>query len=312
MNIAYACDDNYVIHTGISLISLFKNNEDAEEINIYLISVNISDRNIDEIRTIVTQYGRTLFIVPFEKLCPKLKLGSVGRHIKTVYAKLFFGNLTNVEKIIYLDSDVIINGSLREMFETDLKDNYFGCVAVMTKDYCRLLGLPENQPFYNDGVAIVNVKKLKQDDMENKFLDFINSYDGNPPVLSEGTMNVVCRYKILTIHPKFNSVTAFFMYNGKECRILSGENDYYKDELLKEAKERPVVIHYLAGWMKRPWEIGCIHPFKDLYSNYKSMSVWRDVPLVDKKYPLKITLVKVLSKMLPIKWFVWLRDLKNG
>lgn len=301
MKIAYACDNNYISHTGISIQSLLANNTDIEELIIYLISVNISDDNINRINSIVHDYKRELIVIPFKKLCPNLKLSSVGRHIETVYAKLFFGNLEDVDKIIYLDSDIIINGSLREMWDTDLENNYFGLVKTITKDYSEKLGLSVFEPFYNDGVAIVNAKLLRDDQMEREFLQFIDYHHGNPPVLSEGTINVVCKGRIKTIHPKFNFGSALLMYKNHSLNVLANEKEFYSAIVLNEARSQPVVIHYLAGWYKRPWESGCSHPLKNKYLEVKAKSVWKDEPLKDKQLSMKLKFLKFVSSIFPIE-----------
>lgn len=301
MNIAYACDNNYIIHTGISVLSLLENNRSESNITIYLISVNINQENINKIKEIIDSYKRNLIVIPFKELCPNLKLSNVGRHIETVYAKLFFGNIKEVDKIIYLDSDVIINDSLSEMWSIDLDNNYFGLVKTTSKDSLPFLGLEKTHEFYNDGVAIVNAKKLREDSMINKFLTFIEKYNGNPPVLSEGTINVVCKDSILKIHPKFNYLTVFSMFKNKSLSVISNESEYYPDKVIDEARNKPVVIHYLAGWFNRPWEIGCSHPLKNEYLKYKSISVWKEVPLVKKQVPKKLLFLKYISKCLPIK-----------
>ncbi len=299
LNIAYACDNNYISHTGISLLSLLENNQTFAEISIFVISVGISSENIVHLQNIVDDYKRKLIVIPFEILCPDLKLSNVGRHIETVYAKLFFGNLQECDKIIYLDSDTIIKSSLEEMWSIDLEDNYFGLVKTVTKDYSEMLGLPTTEVFYNDGIAIVNASKLRKDNMQKEFLKFIESYNGNPPVLSEGTINVVCKNKIKTIHPKFNFGSSFFMLKNKELNVISNEEEYYPEHVLNEARKNPVVIHYLAGWFKRPWEIGCTHPLKHEYLNYKKKTIWKDDELIAKKLPLKFAFLKLLSALLP-------------
>lgn len=301
INVAYACDDNYLPHTGISILSLLDHNQLIDELDIYLISVNISKVNITEIQNIVDRFNRKLIVIPFKELCPGLKLSALGRHIETVYAKLFFGNIADVDKIIYLDSDVIINGSLLEMWEVDLGENYFGLVKTVTKSYSQSLGLEITDVFYNDGVAIVNTSKLRSDYMQEKFINFIDLYNGNPPVLSEGTINVVCKNRIKTIHPKFNLGSSFLMYNSKDLNIISNEVEYYPNKVIEEALLKPVVIHYLTGWFKRPWEIGCTHPFKAKYLDYKAKTIWKDSKLVYKTLPLKLKSLKILSSFMSIR-----------
>ena len=45
MNILYTCDDNYVWLMGISVISLFENNQNINEITVYLLGEKVKDKN---------------------------------------------------------------------------------------------------------------------------------------------------------------------------------------------------------------------------------------------------------------------------
>lgn len=308
MNIAYSCNDAYISQTGISIISLLENNKNLDKIDIYIIAKDMSIISIDLLKEIVCGYRRRLIILPFDQVCSKLNIQKTGRHIETVYAKLFFGNIPEIDKIFYLDSDTIITGSLQSLWDISLEDHHFGCVKTITKDACRKLCLSEKQDFYNDGVAMVNVRALRRHKMEDKFLKFIASYDGNPPFLSEGVINVVCKGKIKALVPKYNFLSGFLMFSNKEIRRLARQpNNFYSDDELDEARKKPIVIHYLAGWFKRPWESGCTHPLKDYYYKYKQMSPWKEQPLIYKKQPFKIKILKIAFKSFPIDAILFLR-----
>ena len=104
LNIAYSCNDAYVPHTGISIISLLENNKSFENINIYFIEKDVKQDSINLLESVVKCYNRNFIVVPFNEIASKLKVNTLGRHIETVYAKLFFVNLIGIDKILYLDS----------------------------------------------------------------------------------------------------------------------------------------------------------------------------------------------------------------
>lgn len=309
VNVAYSCNEAYIQHTGISIISLLENNKDIKDLCIYFISKDVSEESIKILKAIVSDYTNSRFIViPFEQICARLEISNVGRHIETIYAKLFFGNIKGVDKIYYLDSDVIINGSIIDVWNINLGSNFYGCVKITTKDYCKELGLFEKDDFFNDGVALVNVRSLREENMEEKFLAFIDKYKGNPPVLSEGTINVVCKNRIMAIKPKYNLSSGFLMFKNSDLRKIARQEDtFYTDKELEEAKADPVVIHYLTGWYKRPWEIGCTHPLKGYYEKYKAMSPWKNEPLKPKELPIKLRIIKTLYQIFPVDVVLFMR-----
>ena len=57
MNIVYSSSDSFSPIAGVSVVSLLKNNRDAENITIYLIDNNISDENKARFEKLVSEYG---------------------------------------------------------------------------------------------------------------------------------------------------------------------------------------------------------------------------------------------------------------
>ena len=49
MNVMYASDDNYAWLMGISMISLFENNKESTEINVYLFSDGLTEGNKEKL-----------------------------------------------------------------------------------------------------------------------------------------------------------------------------------------------------------------------------------------------------------------------
>lgn len=310
LNVAYSCNEGYVPHTGISIISLLENNKSVDTIKIYFIEKDVSKDSLELLKRIAYNYGRQLIIISFSDIAYNLKVENCGRHIETVYAKLYFGNISGVDKLLYIDSDTVVIGSLVELFQTNMESNLFGLVKTITKDSVLKLGLEKSDPFYNDGIALVNVKLLRENEIEQKFNDLIKQFNGDPPVLSEGVINVVCKNKILTIHPKYNFSPIFYMFSKKKLREIEGSNHYYSDEEIDDAINNPIIIHYLSGWFKRPWELNCTHPLKKEYLYFKSISPWSDIPLSKPHFNIKALRMKIFH-YLPISVMNFLKSNNN-
>jgi lipopolysaccharide biosynthesis glycosyltransferase len=311
LNIAYSCNDAYIEHTGISMISLFENNKDFEEIEVFFIAKDVSDKGLFTLKNIAKKYRRKITIVPFDSICYDLSLKDTGRHIETIYAKLFFTRIEGIDKIFYLDSDTVVVDSLKELWEIDLEDFQIAGVETFTVDVKKKLSLLPKDNFINDGVALLNLKKLRDDKVLPQFLEFLASHSGNPPLLSEGTINKVCKGKILSLHPRFNLLSGLIFY--KQGRFLENENlsNYYDDSIIKEAIEKPTVIHYLSAFYNRPWDRNCTHPFRKEYLYYKSISPWIDTPLSDKSLPIRLRMIGFLFKAMPYPVFKWIRNLNK-
>ena len=295
MNIAYSCNDSYIPQTGISMISLFENNKDEDEICIYLISKDVSRDNILKLNNIAESYHRKFIEIRFEDIAYDLKLTNIGRHIETIYSKVFFSRIKDLDKIIYLDSDTVVVDSLKDLWDTPLNDCYMGVVQSLSTEFMPALGMSPGVPFFNDGMAIVNVDYCRANDLIGKTLKVVDDYNGNPPVLSEGALNKVCQGKVKYISPRYNLMAGLMYLCDLDIDYISKKMLYTKEELMSSL-EKPAVIHYLSAFYNRPWFKRCSNPYKNVFYKYKSVSPWSDIPLQEGKLPIKLRIIDMLYR----------------
>jgi len=296
LKVVYSCDEAYVPHTGISMLSLFDNNRSLESIVVYFIQKDVSEPSLNLLVKLTNEYQRELVIIPIDEVNSRLDIKSTGRHIETVYVKLFLGQLTDLDKVLYIDSDTIINGSLKELWETDISDFLVAGVDTTSVEPKSLLGLSKSDKFINDGVVLLNLDLIRRLNIEDKYVSSIAQYEGEPPVLSEGVINKVCQGKILSLHPKFNLLSGLIGYRFNRFSYMES---YYSQREIEEAIEDPLIIHFLSAFFNRPWNERCTHPFKDRYLHYKSLSYWKDVPLINEKLEFRLRIIKLLYQIFP-------------
>lgn len=301
MNIAYSCNDSYVPQTGISMISLFENNKNVVDICVYLISKDISSSNVAQLRTICDNYERKLIVVEFDDLAYDLKISSTGRHIATIYAKVFFSRIQGLDKIIYFDSDTLIVGGLQELWNMPLEECYMGVVETFPSRFTSELGLPIDAPFFNDGMAICNVDYCRKKDLIGQVLKVVDEFKGNPPTLSEGALNKVCFGKVRYISPKYNLMAGVLYMCTHNIEYTARFFHSYSKEELEDACVHPIMIHYLTAFYNRPWFTPCAHPYKSEYFKYKAMSPWQDVPTEYHPLPLRIRCIAWCYQHLGVK-----------
>jgi lipopolysaccharide biosynthesis glycosyltransferase len=307
MNLAYSCDNAYVEQTGVSLISVFENNKEEKEIVVYLISKGISKENIDLLESLCSCYNRSLIVVNFEDIAFDLPACSCGRHLETIYAKVFFSRIEGLDKVLYLDSDVVVVGDLKPLWETDLTDLYMGVVETTYTKGKKALGIPRSAPFFNDGLALVNVDYCRKNNLISKVIAEINAFGGNPPVLSEGVLNKICAQKVKYVSLRYNLISGNLYFGLNDLDYLYQQLHYEKEDL-KQSCENPVAIHYIAGFYNRPWCKKCTHPYKEFYLKYKSISPWKDSPLQDKDLSLRIKIAGFAYKVFGCRFIDKIRD----
>lgn len=300
MNIAYSCNDYYIPQTGISMISLFENNKDVEELCVYFISKDVSESNVTILRNIADNYDRQFREIKFDDIAYDLNLSNTGRHIATIYTKVFFPRINGVDKMIYFDSDTVVVGSLKDLWEDNLDGYYMGAVETFPTKYYKELGLPKGDRFFNDGMAICNVAFCRDNHLIEKVLKVVEEFNGNPPTLSEGALNKVCYGKIKYISLRYNLMAGILYQCNLDINSVTRQLHYSVDEL-RDSCKNPVVIHYLTAFYGRPWFKNCTHPYKDEFFKYKKLSPWKDEPLKENRLPLKIKLIDLCYRVLGVR-----------
>ena len=275
---------------GISMISLFENNKEVDDICVYLISKDISKENVDCLQKIAESYKRDFVEVKFNDIAYDLNLSNTGRHIATIYTKVFFPRIDGVEKMIYLDSDTVVVGSLQELWDMPLEDYYMGVVETLPTRFYEELELPKGDRFFNDGMAICNVAYCRENNLIEKVLKVVEEYDGNPPTLSEGALNKVCYGKVKYISPRYNLMAGLLYMCSLDVEYMT-HLLHYSEEELRMSCEHPIVIHYLTAFYNRPWFTPCTHPYKEEYFKYKEKSPWKDQKPTYKPLPRRLRMI---------------------
>ncbi|MDF9844045.1 MULTISPECIES: glycosyltransferase family 8 protein [unclassified Paenibacillus] len=306
LNVAYACGEEYARHAGVSMISLFENNKSFEKIVVYLIDNGITEITKRILEKISEQYNRDVIFISCEKLCSKIKVNT-ERYPVSTYSKIFFGQFTEIDKIIYLDCDISITGSLKELWEKDISEYY---VAGVWDDAAprlkQAVGVHGNDPYINCGLVLMNLTNWRKYDLEKKSIEFIQKFNGDVPFLDQGVVNGICKNKILLLDPKYNVMSYMMMYRAKEIQLLCELDEMYSQEQIDEGIEKPIVIHWVTGCYNRPWSINCTHPLKTEYYKYLEISPWKG-EYTNTKLPKNAKRIYILYKILPFSIFKWLR-----
>lgn len=166
------------------------------------------------------------------------------------YSRLFcaFKLPEDMERILYLDADMICTGDIEELYNLDFDDKIWVAApdnGIQEKDLNRL-GLPLDYKYINSGMLLINLKKLRANYTERFIVEKIREN------------------KDILIYPDQDFVNKIFK---DEIKVVSTKyNLIAKDVRYKDLDEKPLIIHY-AGSTK-PWhddvsrfEIEYIEPY---------------------------------------------------
>lgn len=278
MNIVYASNERYARHLGVSLYSLLDRNQDVEKITVYLLSVEMSRECKEKLKVITDRFHRELAVIELGDLRQKFayQVNTGGFDISTL-SRLFIGEVLpeQVERVIYMDCDTVILQSLKKMWETDLKGKVIGAVMEPTiyPSIKAQIGLTPEQPYYNAGVLLIDLKKWRACHVQKQLLNFYESMGGHLFACDQDTINGALKGKIKTLSPRYNFFTNYRYFHYKELVRLSPAYGVIPRVELKQAKRHPVVLHFMGD--ERPWKNGNYNHYKRAYEWYLEQTPWR-------------------------------------
>lgn len=281
MNIVYASDNNFAEMLGISMISLFENNRGCSEIVVYILDDGINVDNKTKLLSVAEKYNRKTFFIDVHHLLKsdmKQKRGSLS-----TFSRLYITQLISkeVDKVLYLDCDMIILHSLEELYNTNMDEFYsVGVNDCLSDAHLKLIGLNSDNCYFNAGVLLINLSLWNCDDITDKFEKFSECFQGNVPYADQGIINGVLSKKSKNVDLKYNCYTALYDFSYKDLMTFRKPSKYYSEAEVNEAKAHPAIVHFTTSFLSiRPWVEGCRHPYVGEWLKYKAMSPWADVPL---------------------------------
>lgn len=304
-HIVYASDDKFAEILGVSLVSLYENSADMEDIVVYVLDSGITDENKDKLNCIPEKYGRTpITWIPAQNISKVLSMEvAVDRGSLSQYARLFVSSdlPDDLDRVLYLDCDIVIVKSIRELWNLDLQGKTIGALKDAFSPYYRAnIDLQPNDIMFNSGVMLIDMNRWKEQKVEERLLKFIGDRNGKIQQGDQGALNAVLSYDTYCFDPRFNSVTIFYDFNYQEMLIYrKPPKGYYSESEIRRATDDPSIIHFTTSFLsKRPWIVGCQHRYVDVWLKYKAMSPWATSPLWnDKNGTAKHMTVEILKKL---------------
>ncbi len=281
MNIVYASNDNYARHLAVSLCSLLDNNRDFEEIYIYILSMGLSDETRDRLHSVVDRFGRKLEIIELGDLKERFSYEvDTGGFDISIMARLFVGEVLpeSVDRLLYLDCDTVVLRSLKHLWEIDLKSCMAGAVMEPTiySEIKEQIGLKEEEPYFNSGVLLIDMKKWREENAQSQLLNFYQSMGGKLFAGDQDTINGALKGQIRPLSPKYNFFTNYRYFRYDHLVRLSPVYGGISRKSFEKAKRYPTIIHYMGD--ERPWIAGNLNHYRRAYTMYLAQTPWAGAP----------------------------------
>ena len=286
--VCYSINDFAVMEAGISMLSFLMNNPGYEPEELFFIDYGIIAAHKEILNGIAARYGKRITFVQGRPVTDEVK--RQFPHLKTwggtmaPNAKAFLDKIlpAYVERVLFLDADTLVMGSIEELQHLDM-------------DGAALAGVPQNwvsakvrngdirlysgsDIYFNSGVLLYDLAVWRKEGCDKMVIDILHKkkhfYNPDQTLLN----NAITARLQYQLPLKYNHMT-HHIHPRQERPFLSVGHIHTAEEI-EEAISHPVIMHCTGGdHQARPWHKGCWSYRKEDYLRYKALSPWKDVPL---------------------------------
>lgn len=298
IDIVCSIDENYIEYCGVMLASLFVHTPD-EKFRVHIIcSSKVEKAGKKRLKVFCEKHQAEVYFYDVDySLIKDFPIRKQDHLSLAAYLRLFMSELipSNINKILYLDCDLIVVDSIKELWEKNIDNIAVAAVeerSPFDTESPVTLKYPVEYSYFNSGVMLINLQKWR----EKKFVEACKSYIAsnyeNIKLHDQDVLNALL-YK----EKQFISIRwilmDFFLYASPE---IQPERKKDWDDALKS----PAIIHFTGK--RKPWMYNCDSPFRDQYIRFAKQQGWH---VINNKnaihYFFRKILYKVINKKKTIK-----------
>lgn len=209
----YACDDNFIPYTCVSIKSLIDNSSPEYDYNIHILNTGLSDNNKELINSLANSNHNIILddvsanVEELSKRLPVRDYYSLTTYYRVLIPQLY----PDYNKAIYLDADTIIKSDISKLYNITLGEAYVGAcvdrVVAQTDilgDYVEnVLGI-KRKKYFNAGILLLNCKQYRNLNLLEEFIEFLHIYSfvvGQ----DQDYLNLIFKDHVFYMEPKWNA-----------------------------------------------------------------------------------------------------------
>lgn len=263
MNILVTLNSSYLNVLIVMLKSLSVSNK-HKKFNVYVMNDSLTNEDILYLKGNVFS---NINIIDLKVNSDEFNSSPITkRYPKEMYYRILaaFYLPKNVDKILYLDPDLVVINKIDKLYNINLKNYYFaasshvfGIVEVFNRIRLRM---KKDDKYINSGVMLMNIKLLRKEQKKEDIYNFINKYKRKLMLPDQDVISGLYANKILPLDP--------YIYNMTEKMLNQNYFIPYIDE--KWIEDNSVIIHYCGK--NKPWKKnykGKLNKYYEFYDNMK-------------------------------------------
>lgn len=259
--------NEYVPQTTTTMTSVIENCTEKQKLKFHILSEGIRNKNKVKIEKHIKQLGCN---IEFTEITPQMtaryspfprpKHVSLNTFVRLSIPEIFAG----YDKILYLDSDILVRKDISELFNTNIKEKCIGLVEDVANTYHtnRLWG-EKTSNYYNTGVILFNASLMRKENYFENINNTIQINGGKYRLCDQDILNDVFRNSIQKLDTKWNHHHEF---HGMLRYFVPSDRKEYEQN-----SSDPSIIHYVGS--EKIWYNSSTRPYQDEYFKY-----WKETP----------------------------------
>lgn len=267
IHVAFNIDKAYVRFCAVTMASLLENNR-GEAFAIHVLGRGLDAADERALRGAVPPCGdaRLFFYRAGEELLDGFSVKAThGRISLATYLRCFLADFLprDVERVLYLDCDVLVLSSVRAFWETPMDE---GVAVVAVEDvgagdgarYDRM-GYPRSDSYFNAGVMLVNLGYWRGHGVSRAAARLFREHPERIVFNDQDILNILFHRDKRLADIRWNMQDGF--YRARRAPAPP-----------REALLRPAILHFTN---RKPWEPDNQHPLRHLFFRYQDLTAWR-------------------------------------
>jgi lipopolysaccharide biosynthesis glycosyltransferase len=269
MEVLCAFDERYLPHTATMLCSLLEHNT-VSRIHLFYSSADGQEpRELERLESFVARYGGA---TARYKMDPEHfrdfrvdKWVSVATYYRILAARIL---PTDIDRVFYLDSDMIVRSSLAELWNTDLSGRALAAVGELADSRAvDLVGLPSGAKYFNCGVLLINLEFWRRNNVYERAAAFIRSNPDKVELWDQDALNAILVGLWVEI-PAYWNAQSHFITGLPATRVACLTTEQRAMVPIAD----PAVVHFDGA--SKPWHWSFRHPFQNEYHKYRLKTPW--------------------------------------
>lgn len=259
--IALAANDYFVPYTATLIQSIVENSSEENNYDILLLTQDIKPESKKRIKDIIANYPN--FSVRYTD--PSYLMGDYDFYVRghfglqTYYRLVLPDLIPDYDKIVYLDSDMIVAADVAELYHTDVEG--YLVAACLDPDTAGLYNGYEKEKkafmdnvmkfedpysYFQAGTLVLNLKEFRKTYTMKYVLDFAVSEKWQ--LLDQDILNCLCKNRVKYIDMSWNVMVDF---GGIRIKEIIGRAPQWLYKQYMESRKHPKIIHYAGP--EKPW-----------------------------------------------------------